>query len=78
MRAIFAIALATGLALNGSFSKAAEIRVLHEAGTDDIKIIAVTGELEAGDERRFSNIAVQAKGALVSFDSLGGFVPAAI
>jgi hypothetical protein len=78
MRAIFAIALAAGLALNGSFGKAAEIRVLNGAGADDIKIIAVTGELEPGDERRFSNIAVQAKGAVVSFNSLGGFVPAAI
>ena len=78
MRAIFGIALAAGLALNWSFSKAAEIRVLNGAGADDIKIIAVTGELEPGDERRFSNIAVQAKGAVVSFDSLGGSVPAAI
>jgi len=78
MRAILAIALAAGLLLNGSSVKAAEVRVLDGAGTGGIKLIAVTGELEVGDERLFSNIAVQAKSAVVLFDSPGGSVPAAI
>ena len=78
MRAIFGIALAASLGLNASFGKAAEIRELNAVNTDGIKIIEVTGELNPGDERQFSNIAVQAKGAVVLFDSPGGSVAAAI
>jgi len=78
MHVIFAIALAVALSLNSSWGSAADIREQDVAQSDGAKIITVTGELELGDERRFSNIAVQAKGAVVLFDSPGGSVPAAI
>ncbi len=78
MRLIIAIISVAAIALKASCSNAAEIRELGVVGTDGGRIITVTGELVLGDERRFSNIAVQAKGAVVLFDSPGGSVPAAI
>jgi len=78
MQVIFAIAFVLALMFDALSANAADIRERDLAHSDGAKIITVTGELEPGDERLFSNIAVQAKRAVVLFDSPGGSVPAAI
>ena len=78
MQVLSIIVLALVLAANASSARAADISQHDVAQSDGAKIITVSGQLELGDERRFSAIAVQARGAVVVFNSPGGSVPAAI
>jgi hypothetical protein len=50
----------------------------HHTGSDGTVVISIRGELNAGDERRFANIAVDLPDAIVAFDSPGGNLVAGI
>ena len=78
MQVIFVIAFAVMLVFDAIGAGAADIAVQDLPQTGGVKIITVIGELQSGDDKQFTNIAVQAKGAVVVFNSPGGSVPAAI
>lgn len=78
MQVIFVIAFAFMLVFDMACAGAADIAVQDLPQTGGAKLITVMGELQSGDEKQFTNFAVQAKGAVVVFNSPGGSVPAAI
>ena len=78
MQVLFIIAFAVMLVSGAGSAGAAEIAMQDLPQTDGAKIITIIGELQPGDDRQFTNIALQAKGAVVVFNSPGGSVPAAI
>jgi ATP-dependent protease ClpP protease subunit len=60
-----------------SVVEASDIRIIPTADSD-VQLIAIVGEFQIGDEKKFANLAIQTKSAVVVLSSPGGAIYPAI